>query len=49
MDSLIIILIVLLVVINLGVVFFIIKNKSEKPTNPEQTFKVRKNNSIANS
>ena len=39
MDSLIIILIVLLVVINLGVVLFIIKNKSEKPTNPEQTFK----------
>ena len=40
MDSLIIILILLLVVINLGVVLFIINNKSEKPTNPNQ---IRKN------
>ena len=39
MDSLIIVLIVLLVIINLGVVIFLIKNKSEKLTNPEQTFK----------
>ena len=39
MDSLIIILIVLLVIINIGVVFFLIRNKSEKPINPEQTFK----------
>ena len=39
MDSLIIVLIVLLVVINLGVIFFLIRNKPEKPINPEQTFK----------
>ena len=39
MDSLIIVLVVLLVVINLGVIFFLIRNKPEKPVNPEQTFK----------
>ena len=39
MDSLIIVLVVLLVVINLGVIFFLIRNKAEKPINPEQTFK----------
>ena len=39
MDSLIIALVILLVIINIGVVFFLIRNKSEKPINPEQTFK----------
>ena len=39
MDSLIIALVILLVVINLGVIFFLIRNKPEKAPNPEQTFK----------
>ena len=39
MDSLIIALVILLVIINIGVVFFLIRNKSEKTKNPEQTFK----------
>ena len=39
MDSLIIILVILLVIINLGVIFFLIRNKPEKQINPEQTFK----------
>ena len=39
MDSLIIVLVVLLVIINIGVIFFLIRNKPEKPINPEQTFK----------
>ena len=39
MDSLIIVLVVLLVIINLGVIFFLVRNKPEKPINPEQTFK----------
>ena len=39
MDSLIIVLVVLLIVINLGVILFLIRNKPDKPINPEQTFK----------
>ena len=39
MDSLIIVLVALLVIINIGVVFILIRNKPEKPINPEQTFK----------
>ena len=39
MDSLIIVLIVLLVVINLGVIIYLIRYKPDKPINPEQTFK----------
>ena len=39
MDSLIIVLVVLLVIINIGLIFFLIRNKPEKPINPEQTFK----------
>ena len=39
MDSLIIVLVVLSVIINLGVIFFLIRNKPEKQINPEQAFK----------
>ena len=39
MDSLIIILVVFLLILNLGIVIFLVKNKSEKTINPEQTFK----------
>ncbi len=39
MDSLIIILILALVVVNLIAIYFLIKNKPEKLINPEQTFK----------
>ena len=39
MDSLIIVLVVLLVVINLGVIIFLVRNKPEKQINPEQAFK----------
>ena len=39
MDSLIIILVILLVIINIGIIVFLIKNKPEKSINPEQTFK----------
>ena len=39
MDSLIIVLVVLLVIINLGVIFFLVRNKPEKQINPEQAFK----------
>ena len=39
MDSLIIVLVILLVIINLGVIFFLIRNKPEKQINPEQAFK----------
>ena len=39
MDSLIIILVILLVIINLGVIFFLVRNKPEKQINPEQAFK----------
>ena len=39
MDSLIIVLVTLLVIINLGVIFFLVRNKPEKQINPEQAFK----------
>ena len=39
MDSLIIILVVLLVIIKIGVVIFLVRNKSKELVNPEQTFK----------
>ena len=39
MDSLIIILIATLIIINLVAIYFLIKNKPEKAVNPEQTFK----------
>ena len=39
MDSLIIILIATLIIINLVAIYFLIKNKPEKAINPEQTFK----------
>ncbi len=39
MDSLLIILIILLIVLNITIIWFLFKNKLEKVTNPEQTFK----------
>ena len=47
MDSLITILIVLLVIINVGIAFFLIKSKSEKLTNSEQNFKDEFNNELS--
>ena len=44
MDSLITTLVVLLVFVNLGVIFFLIRNKPEKQINPEQTFKEAEHN-----
>tara|TARA_B100000427_G_scaffold52405_1_gene40293 strand:- start:1136 stop:2230 length:1095 start_codon:yes stop_codon:yes gene_type:complete len=39
MDSLLIILITILLVLNIGIILFLLKNKTEKTTNPEQAFK----------
>ena len=39
MDSLLIILIILLILLNIAIIWFLFKNKLEKVTNPEQTFK----------
>jgi len=39
MDSLLIILIILLILLNIAIIWFLFKNKLEKPTNPEQNFK----------
>ena len=39
MDSLLIILIIILITLNIGVILFLLKNKTEKTTNPEQAFK----------
>ena len=38
MDSLLIILIILLILLNIAIIWFLFKNKSDK-TNPEQNFK----------
>ena len=39
MDSLFITLVVVLLILNIVVIFFLVKNKQNKTTNPEQTFK----------
>jgi len=39
MDSLLIILVVALILINIGIVYFLVKNKPKEPINPEQSFK----------
>ena len=39
MDSLLVTLIVVLLALNVVVIFFLVKNKQDKTTNPEQTFK----------
>jgi len=39
MDSLLIILVIILIALNIGVILFLLKNKPEKTTNSEQTFK----------
>jgi len=39
MDSLLIILVIILIVLNIGVILFLLKNKPEKTTNSEQAFK----------
>ena len=39
MDSLLIILVFILVILNVGIILFLLKNKTEKTTNSEQAFK----------